>query len=136
MADSSSFSYLHLKHPDEFVYLNQGQSPEIDGVDDAKEFQSTIDAFNLLGFSAKEQKNIFLILAGILHLGNVEFEQGSGRSDSESSAVPATDQSLEVMAKLLEIEEDQIRKWLCHRKIVTARETFTKPMNMADVSIT
>ena len=133
MAEQSDYSYLKLKHADDFVYLNQGQAPEIDGVDDAREFASTIDAFNMLGFSAKEQRDIFLILAGILHLGNVEFEQGSGRSDSESSAIPATDASLAVMADLLDIEEDQIRKWLCHRKIITARETFIKPMNMADV---
>ena len=64
--------------------------------------------------------------------GNVEFEQGSGRSDSESSAIPSTDASLATMASLLNIEEDQIRKWLCHRKIITARETFVKPMKMAD----
>ena len=67
-----------------------------------------------------------------LHAGNVEFEQGSGRSDSESSAIPSTDASLATMASLLNIEEDQIRKWLCHRKIITARETFVKPMKMAD----
>ena len=36
------------------------------------------------------------------------------------------------MASLLNIEEDQIRKWLCYRKIITARETFVKPMKMAD----
>ena len=62
----------------------------------------------------------------------MEFEQGSGRSDSESSAIPSTDASLATMASLLNIEEDQIRKWLCHRKIITARETFVKPMKMAD----
>ena len=33
------------------------------------------------------------------------------------------------MAKVLEIEADQIRTWLCHRKIITGRETFEKPMN-------
>ena len=49
------------------------------------------------------------------------------------SAIPATDASLAVMASLLDIEEEQIRKWLCHRKIITARETFIKPMNMANV---
>ena len=33
------------------------------------------------------------------------------------------------MASLLEIDEEGIRKWLCYRQIITARETFTKPMN-------
>ncbi len=38
------------------------------------------------------------------------------------------------MASLLQIEEKQIKKWLCHRKIVTAREIYTKPMNAEAVN--
>ena len=33
------------------------------------------------------------------------------------------------MSELFEIEEAQIKKWLVNRKIVTTRETYTKPMN-------
>ena len=51
--ESNSLSHLKLDHPDEFYYLNQGQAPDIDGVDDMKEFKITQDAFNLLGFSEK-----------------------------------------------------------------------------------
>ena len=45
--DSSEFEDLKLKHPDEFLYLNQGDSPEIDGLDDAEEFTATRDAFKV-----------------------------------------------------------------------------------------
>ena len=38
------------------------------------------------------------------------------------------------MATLLEIDEEGIRKWLCYRQIVTARETFVKPMSTEAVS--
>ena len=106
----------------------QGEDPEIDGVDDLKEFLATKDAFKLLGFSAKEQSNIFKILAGILHLGNVVFEAGQGKMDSESCSISAEDRSLKFFAELFDIEADQIRKWLCNRKIVTARESYTKPI--------
>ena len=40
----------------------------ISGVDDVKEFRSTQEAFKLLGFTAKEQGNIYKILAGILQV--------------------------------------------------------------------
>ena len=33
------------------------------------------------------------------------------------------------MSELFEIEEVQIKKWLVNRKIVTTRESYTKPMN-------
>ena len=94
----------------------------------------TQDAFKLLGFSSKEQQNIYKILAGILHLGNVQFESGSGKMDSESCSIPNSDESLTHFAELFDIELDQIRKWLCNRKIVTARESYVKPIGAGDVS--
>ena len=105
-----------------------GEDPDIDGVDDLKEFKATQDAFKLLGFSSKEQQNIYKIMAGILHLGNVHFDAGSGKMDSESCSIPSSDESLKHFAELFEIEEDQIRSWLCNRKIVTARESYVKPV--------
>ena len=91
-------SNLHLGQAMDFFYTSQGEDPDIDGVDDLKEFKSTQDAFKLLGFSSKEQQNIYKILAGILHLGNVPFEAGSGKMDSESCSIPAGDQSLAYFA--------------------------------------
>jgi phage antirepressor YoqD-like protein len=34
----------------------------------------------------------------------------------------------------LQIKEEQMRKWLCNRKIVTARESYDTPMNAKAVS--
>ena len=65
-----------------------------------------------------------------MHLGNVEFQAGGKtRSDSESSIISEEDAAIKTMASLLEIDEAGIRKWLCYRQIITARETFVKPMN-------
>jgi len=37
------------------------------------------------------------------------------------------------MADLLGIDTEQIRFWLCNRKIVTANETVTKPLTATQV---
>ncbi len=131
-----ALSKMALDAPEKFHYLNQGENAVIDGVDDLKEFVSTLEAFRLLGFSENDMESLFRILSGVLHLGNISIEAGGGRGDSESSAIEsgASTKALKTMASLFQIEEDQIAKWLCHRKIVTARETYTKPMNAADVS--
>ena len=56
--------------------MNQGENPVINGVDDQREFVQTKEAFKMLGFSEREQNNIFRILAGVLHLGNIKIEPG------------------------------------------------------------
>lgn len=71
-------------HQDNFHYLKQGSSPHIDGVDDAEDFIETCKAFSLLGINDGMQEQIFRILAGILHLGNVVLEEGNGDSSAIS----------------------------------------------------
>ncbi|XP_010117983.1 PREDICTED: unconventional myosin-Va-like, partial [Chlamydotis macqueenii] len=78
------FKTLRLGNANYFHYTKQGGSPVIDGVDDAKEMVNTRQACTLLGISDSYQMGIFRILAGILHLGNVEFAS----RDSDSCTIP------------------------------------------------
>jgi len=48
-------------------------------------------------------------------------------------SVQKSDEHLPVMAELLGIDTEQIRFWLCNRKIVTANETVTKPLTSTQV---
>lgn len=61
-------------------------------MNDAEAFEETTTALSLLGFSQKEQADMFRILAAILHLGNVTIMEGvtegvGGDEDSEGSAI-------------------------------------------------
>ena len=87
---------LFVGHQDEFHYLNQGENPTIDGVDDRGSFEETRTALSLLGFSQREQADMFKILAAILHLGNVMIAEAAASDedsgDSEGSAIPVSSQ--------------------------------------------
>ena len=67
-------------------------------------------------------------------INEFEYDLGSGRADSETSMIPSDDDNLKKFASLLQINEQQMRKWLCNRKIVTARESYDTPMNAKAVS--
>ncbi|PSN35592.1 Unconventional myosin-Vb [Blattella germanica] len=134
-ASRDSLPNLHLSHQDDFHYLNQGENPSIDGVDDAAAFEETKTALSLLGFSQREQGDMFKILAAILHLGNVSIVEAAADEsdvDSEGSAIPADDRHLLVLAELLQLDAGEMRSWLCHRKIVSMREVFFKPMTVTE----
>jgi len=127
--------HLYLSDQAEFHYLNQGNNPTIDGVDDLAYFDETISALTMLGFTSKQQDDMLRILASILHLGNVEIssrlikDAKDNEVDTESSYISPSDRHLLIIAELLGVNVDAMRKWLCHRKIVSTREVFLKPMN-------
>ncbi|XP_022081867.1 unconventional myosin-Va-like isoform X3 [Acanthaster planci] len=115
---------LKLGHPDEFFYTNQGESPTVDSIDDKATFEETKDALTLLGFQEDHMTQIFRVIAAVLHFGNVDIRPG----DHESSKIEKNNESLPVLCELLGIEEVQMKKWLCNRKIITVREILTKPL--------
>ena len=69
-------------HQDNFYYLNQGECPYVDDVDDAEGFEEMREAMDLVGIMEDQQLMIFRILAGILHIGNIDI-QPSGEEESE-----------------------------------------------------
>ncbi|KAE9446189.1 hypothetical protein C3L33_21913, partial [Rhododendron williamsianum] len=71
-----------LGHPSHFHYINQSKTYELDGVNSAEEYMKTIRAMDIVGISHGEQEAIFRILAGILHLGNIDFSPGQEHDSS------------------------------------------------------
>lgn len=41
---------------------------------------------------------------------------------------------LKTLTELLDLDIQELMKWLCHRRIISMRETFDKDMNMNEVS--
>ena len=76
---------------------------------------------------------VFRTLAAILHLGNVQFGEEMAGGE-EACSVSKGDRCLLVVARLLNVDHEQIRHWLCKRKIVSMRETFTKRMNLTQAA--
>lgn len=52
-----------------------------------------------------------------------------GGAGDTSVPLQPTDEALRWFCKLLGIEEAQVTRWLCHRKLVTAGETYLKPLS-------
>ncbi|XP_076285323.1 dilute class unconventional myosin isoform X2 [Lasioglossum baleicum] len=132
-AAASRLPHLHLGHQNKFHYLNQGNNPLIDGVDDLTCFDETITALTMLGFTSKQQDDMLRILAAIIHLGNVQIRHSDAQNsanDTEGSVISSSDKHLLTICELLGTDMKAMRKWLCHRKIVSMREVFLKPMNV------
>ncbi|XP_070686201.1 unconventional myosin-Va-like [Pempheris klunzingeri] len=121
----AEFKAFKLGCADDFHCTNQGQSPVIDGVDDAKEMSSTRRAFSLLGISESHQIAIYQILAAILHLSNVEVKDQS----ADRSSILPDNSHLMVFCELMGVPCEEMAHWFCHRKLKTTTETFVKSVS-------
>uniref|UniRef100_UPI00398E4D74 unconventional myosin-Vc n=1 Tax=Pristiophorus japonicus TaxID=55135 RepID=UPI00398E4D74 len=123
-ADQPKFKNLKLAAAENFSYVNMGGNSIIDGVNDQKDFFETQKTFLLLGLKEDIQMDIFKVMAGILHLGNV----GIRAVGDDKSSVNHDDHHLKVFCELLEVKPQAMAYGLCHRKIATASDTVIKPM--------
>ncbi|XP_031657388.1 unconventional myosin-Vc isoform X3 [Oncorhynchus kisutch] len=123
-ADQPEFKSLRLLRADEFRYTSMGGETAIEGVDDRKDMEETRRTFSLLGLTKDFQADVFKVLAGILHLGNVAIRNvGSDRSSISSS-----DPHIAAFCDLLGVSPDGVTRWLCHRRFVMVAETVVKPV--------
>ncbi|XP_035247221.1 unconventional myosin-Vb isoform X3 [Anguilla anguilla] len=117
------FKDLALTSAEDYAYTSMGENIFIPGVNDAEDFEKTMQAFTMLGVKESHQLSIYKIVASILHLGNVEI---LSERDGESCHVSHDDPHLHHFCRLLGVELEQMEHWLCHRKLVTSTETYVK----------
>lgn len=110
-ASSSEKSSLRLSGPDAFKFLNQSGSYTVEGVKDAEEFKHTVHAMSIVGIPSGEQQEIWRLIAGILHLGNLTFKaKGNGTEVSES-------RDLDFVASLFGTNGKTLESCLCNRHV-------------------
>lgn len=115
---------LHLTDASDYFYMNQGGDTKIAGIDDAEEYQTTVDALTLVGITTATQHQIFKILAALLHIGNIEIKKT--RNDASLSA---DEPSLKLACELLGIDSYNFAKWITKKQIVTRSEKIVSNLN-------
>lgn len=118
-----------------YRYTNQGNIFDLTFVDDKDEYNALRIALNVLNFVIHDQDSLFNILAGLLHLGQIQFE--IDHNDSEGSEVVRNDlvlASVEWSGKLLGVSADLLIHNLTVRKIVAHNEVYEKKLTPEQAS--
>jgi len=120
---------LGLKNdPNYYPYLNQGQSPEVRGMDDSKEFAAVKKGMGVIGFSSQEQNEIWKILSAILNLGLLQFVS-DGTSADGSKVSNRTE--LDTVARMLQTTADKVETAVTHNTVVAGGQVVAGPLNPA-----
>ena len=91
-------------------------------MDDARAFDRTKQALHFIGFDQQSQESIFAAVAAVLHIGNLALGQ-----NKEGDATLTTNESLQAMTALLNLEVEDVRNGLCHRLITAGTDVMIKP---------
>lgn len=109
-----------------YTFLTRGDCVDIDGVDDAIEFEQLLHCLEQLGMDfASFQRPMFELLAAILHLGNVTFEAMATCDDNEQTHIvfPESDLGVDLqhVAMLLGVEATEFANKMVTQTTITGR---------------
>jgi len=110
-------STLHLHDASLHAYI--GGLTTIDGVNDADEFEEMSDCMCSLGFSTEEKNSIFKVVAAVLHLGDLEFEELGG---NDGSRICDQEKAAQI-CEMLEVKKEDFTKVF---QFKTLEDPFTK----------
>lgn len=109
---------------DDFAYTRDGHD-SIAGVSDRDEWDSLLEAFDVMGFSEDDQDCILRTVAAVLHLGNLTVVKESRMADQARLAPDAKDVAARV-CRLLGIPLEPFLQGLLHPKVKAGREWVEK----------
>ncbi|KAH1218503.1 Myosin-2 [Glycine max] len=117
---------LNLRAASEYKYLNQSDCMTIDGVDDAKKFHRLMKALDVIRMCKEEQELVFKMLAAILWLGNISFQD----TDNENHIEVVNDEAVTNAALLMGCSSHELMEALSTRKIQAGKDTITKTLTL------
>ncbi|KAG6865778.1 class II myosin [Blastosporella zonata] len=123
-----------LQGPEAYAYTSASNCLEVSDIDDVKDYSDTIKAMGIIGLSQEEQTEIFRMLAIILWLGNVQFEE----LDDGNSKIADPDVT-DFVAYLMGVDTSQVQKVLTSKVVETQRggrrgSIYDVPLNPSQAS--
>ncbi|XP_055379065.1 unconventional myosin IC isoform X2 [Condylostylus longicornis] len=108
---------------EKYNYLTDGAKGNVPSINDNGNFKMIKKAMDIIDFEEEEQKDIFSIVASVLHLGNVQFTNVEGKAKVTTPDCVAT------TAELLNCSKEELSAALTHRTIDARGDVVTSPLN-------
>ncbi|CAM4808391.1 unnamed protein product [Rotaria magnacalcarata] len=141
---------LQLNSPDTYHYLNQdcSQTKQLTKsypqdtdfkceqlvsnlkLNDTNGFIKYDQIMNDIGISQEDKLNIYSILAGILHLGNINFEDDSESTQNGCKIISTNEQALIMTAQILHVDVHDLRNVLLARISMMENTIISVPLTV------
>ncbi|RHZ40443.1 hypothetical protein DYB26_001899, partial [Aphanomyces astaci] len=132
LPDAARTSFGLSSKASDFQYLRASGCYTVDDLNDADEFHATMAAMQHVGIKKKQIELVVQMLAGILHLGNVNFEpvQVQNAEGSRVALNGATESSLDLACRHLGLTAPELSRAFCYKWLHTMAPQFATQMAM------
>ncbi|XP_040475348.1 unconventional myosin-Ih [Ursus maritimus] len=113
------------RDPQLYKYLSQGHCAKESSINDKNDWKTVSSAFSVIDFTEDDLENLFGIIASVLHLGNICFEE----NHQGCATVPDTHE-IKWISKLLGVHPSILLEALTHRKIEAKTEEVICPLTL------
>ncbi|CAE7949975.1 MYO2A, partial [Symbiodinium sp. KB8] len=114
----------YFRSAQDFRYLVQSDRFELDGVDDAEEFQIMRRSMEAMDIPPQEQADVFRITAAVLHIGNLTIvEKVAGKFE-----VDQNNPSFKAVSEIMGIQPAALARALTHKLIAVGSERYDSPL--------
>ncbi|XP_025122133.2 unconventional myosin-VIIa isoform X2 [Bubalus bubalis] len=118
---------LGLGQATDYNYLAMGNCVTCEGREDSQEYANIRSAMKVLMFTDTENWEISKLLAAILHLGNLQYEDRTFENLDACEVLFSP--SLATAASLLEVNPRDLMNCLTSRTLITRGETVSTPLS-------
>eukprot|EP01039_Chlorochromonas_danica_P007189 gene7189-7956_t len=116
--DPTLTAALKLQAPELFHFTSQSGVSHVEGISDDKDFEDMKNSMSILKFSNDVQLEVFKIVAGVLHFGNLKFVVEK-RETSEDACSITNPEVIAHASSLWGCDAEMMQKFLTHRHIGT-----------------
>merc|ERR1712121_119399 len=112
----------------DYVYVSQGKTT-VASIDDNEELEYTEDAFNVLGFAEQEKYDCYVLTAGVMTCGGIQYIQ-KGRDEQAELSEIGPDTFVGKAAGAFGVDAAAMVKAFCKPRIKVGTEWVTKGQNI------
>ncbi|KAG9487068.1 unconventional myosin-Ih [Eleutherodactylus coqui] len=113
------------RKPELYSYLMQGECAKVSTICDKSNWKLVRRAFTIIEFTETDIENLFGLIASVLHLGNIKYEE-----DSHGHAIISDGTQIQRVSKLLGVPVCILQEALTHKKIEARSEQVLSPLNI------
>ena len=131
-ASPEQLQLWHLQSAQDYFYTSQGHVFELRDMNDKEEYNEMRLALNTLNFDEGDQTSLFRAMAGVLHIGQIQFSPDKDGEGCEFLKNATIRKSAEYASELLGISFDVLVRALTTRVITTRDESMTKSLTVKE----